>query len=146
MSTADGTVLTDRQLEVLEYRERGYTQQEVATELGTTDSNVSAIERSARENVEKAKQTLRVVRTLQSPVRFTVPAGTTFDALVDDVYAQGDAADVRIAYCRPELYSHLYNKLRSQTAQNCLTVDVEVGLAEDGSVDVLFEASSDVEM
>lgn len=146
MPTADGTVLTGRQLEVLEFRERGYTQKEIADELGTTDSNVSAIERSARKNVRKAKRTLRLVRTLQSPVRFTVPQGATFDTLVDEVYARGDEADIKVSYCRPELYSHLYNKLRSYTTQNRLTAAVEVGLAEDGEVKALVDESSEVDV
>lgn len=143
MSTAEGTVLTNRQLEVLEFREKGYTQQEIADKLGTTDSNVSAIERSAKENVRKAKQTLRLVRTVQSPVRFAVPPDATFDTLVDEVYAQGDKADIKISYCRPELYSHLYNKLESHTRQNQLTVTVEIGLTEAGEVKTSINGSSD---
>lgn len=142
MPTAEGTVLTDRQVEVLELREQGHTQQEVAEELGTTDSNVSAIERSARDNIQKAKHTLQLVRTIQSPVRFTVPQGTQFDTLVDEVYSQGDEADIKISYCRPELYSHLYNKLEAHTTQNNLQTAVEVGLHENGDVKVLPKPSA----
>ncbi|MGM0590756.1 MAG: sigma factor-like helix-turn-helix DNA-binding protein, partial [Halobacteriota archaeon] len=55
MVSAGSTTLTERQVEVLELREQGYTQREVADRLGTTDSNVSAIERAAEQNVEKAR-------------------------------------------------------------------------------------------
>jgi len=139
MPSADGTVLTDRQVEVLELRERGHTQAEVADRLGTTDSNVSAVERAATENVRKAEETLRLVRTVRSPVRFTVPEGTGFDTLVDEVYAQGDGADIKVSYCRPELYSHLYNKLEPYADRNRLNAAVEVGLSTNGDVTVLVE-------
>ncbi len=139
MPSTEATVLTDRQVEVLELREQGLTQQEVADRLGTTGSNVSAVERAAEENVRKARQTLELVRTVRSPVQFTVPADTKFDDLVGIVYDQGDEAGVKISYCRPELYSHLYNELETHTTQNRLETRVTVGLTEDGGVNVFTE-------
>jgi len=139
MTSAEETVLTDRQVEVLGLREQGLTQQEVADRLGTTASNVSAVERAAEENVRKARRTLALVRTVRSPVQFTVPADTKFDDLVGIVYDRGDEAGVKVDYCRPELYSHLYNELEPYTIQNRLEATVTVGLTEDGQVDVFTE-------
>ena len=139
MPLAEATVLTDRQVEVLELREQGLTQREVADRLGTTGSNVSAVERAAEENVRKARQTLELVRTVRSPVQFTIPADTKFDDIVGIVYDQGDEAGVKISYCRPELYSHLYNELEAHTTQNRLETRVTVGLTEDGGVNVFTE-------
>lgn len=139
MVTAEGTILTDRQVEVLELRERGNTQREVSDVLGTTDANVSAIERAAEENVEKARRTLELVRTLRSPTRFTVSADTSFDELVDEVYARGDAAGIKIAHCRPELYSHLYGQLDEYASRNRLDAAVDVGLTKEGDVKVFTE-------
>jgi Tfx family DNA-binding protein len=136
MTAVEQTILTDRQVEILELREQGYTQKEVASRLGTTDSNVSAIERAAEENVRKARGTLKLVRTLRSPVRFTVPAGAKFDELVGEVYSEGDEAGIKISYCRPELYSHLYHELEAYTSQNRLDTAVTFGLTEDGEVKV----------
>ena len=136
MTDTDGTVLTDRQVEVLELREQGYTQREVADRLGTTDANVSAVERAAEENVEKAWRTLELVRALRAPVQFTLPPGTTFEAVVDEVYARGDESGIKIAYCRPELYTHLYGQLEEYAAQNSLQRPVTLGLTEKGEVRV----------
>ena len=136
MVSARSTVLTDRQVEVLELREKGYTQQEVADVLGTTDSNVSAIERAAEANVEKARRTLELVRTLRSPARFTVRSGAYFDDLVDEVYSRGDEAGIKIGLCRPELYAHLYGTLEEDTSQNRLENPVEIGLTKNGDVKV----------
>lgn len=136
MVSTEETMLTARQVEVLELRQQGYTQQEVADQLGTTDANVSAIERAAEDNVVKARRTLELLRTIRAPAQFTVPTGTEFDTLVDRVYAEGDDAGIKIGYCRPELYAHLYGLLETVTQENRLTTDVTVGLATEGEVKV----------
>lgn len=142
MTDTDGTFLTDRQVEVLELREQGHTQQSVADRLGTTDANVSAIERAAEANVEKAWRTLELVRTLRAPVQFTRPPETSFDELVDEVYARGDTAGVKVDYCRPELYTHLYGRLEEYASQNHIDTAVTVGLTEDGDVRVYTDTGS----
>jgi len=136
MVSAESTALTDRQVEVLELREQGLTQQEVADRLGSTGSNVSAIERAAERNVAEARRTLQLIRTLRSPVRLAVDAGATFDDLVDTVYERADENGVKIAYCRPELYAHLFGQLEPHTTRNRLDTRIEVGLTRDGEVKV----------
>jgi len=139
MVSADTTILTERQVEVLELREQGLTQRAVADRLGTTGSNVSAVERAAERNVEQARRTLGLIRTIRSPVRLTVDAGTSFDDLVDAVYERGDEDGVKIAYCRPELYAHLFGQLEPHTGRNRLEDDVEIGLTRDGEVKVFVD-------
>jgi Tfx family DNA-binding protein len=136
MVSAESTTLTERQVEVLELREEGYTQREVAEKLGSTGSNVSAIERAAERNVEAARRTLRLVRTIRTPVRITVEAGTTFDDLVDIVYDRGDEAGTQIDYCRPELYAHLFGRLEGHTTRNRLDESVTLGVTREGEVTV----------
>lgn len=136
MVAPESTTLTERQVEVLELREAGLTQREVADELGTTDSNVSAIERAAEDNVRQARQTLELVRTIRAPTRFRAEAGLHFDDLVDAVYEAGNEAGIKLAYCRPELYSHLFGALEDHVAESELRRPVEIGLTEDGEVKV----------
>lgn len=132
----ENSLLTDRQAEVLKLREKGLTQRTVAERLGTTASNVSAVERAATDNVERARQTLEHVRLLRAPVRLTFERGNGFDEIVEEIYAAGDEAGVRIDYCRPELYSHLYTHLTESFDDSKLVQDVEVGLTRDGSVEL----------
>lgn len=136
MDEPASTVLTARQVEVLELREAGLTQQAIADQLGTTASNVSAVERAARENVEKARQTLELMRTIRSPARFSIAAGMTFDDLVQEIYDRGDETGIKLAYSRPELYAHLYEKLSEHTSENQLEAPVTIGLTDDGDVNV----------
>ncbi len=139
MAQTEGTILTDRQVEVLDLREQGLTQKEVAERLGTTDANVSAVERAAESNVEKARRTLELVRTLRAPVQFTLSPGASFDELVDEIYARGDDAGVKVAYCRPELYTHLYGQLEEQTSRNVLEDPVRIGLTGAGEVKIFTD-------
>lgn len=134
MATTDTTLLTERQREVLELRNRGHTQQEVAEEIGTTSSNVSAVERAAEENIEKAYRTVEYARTLSATKTFQIDAETHFGDVIERVYDEGDEADITIDYCRPELYSHLYGPLNNHTSGNKVRVDLEVGLTSDGEV------------
>lgn len=134
MSGSEETNLTARQLEVLELREEGLTQAAVADELGTTASNVSAIERAAEANVEKARRTLRVVHTIRSAVQFDADAGDSIDTLVDRIYERGDAADIRISYRKPELYGHLYHELEAVLENGELQRPVTVGITTAGRI------------
>lgn len=131
---AAGTILTERQVEVLRLREEGRTQREVAEVLGTTASNVSAVERAAQENVTKARRTLELVRLLHAPVRFAVEDGATFDEVVDRIYAVGDDCGIKVDYCKPELYSHLYAQLEAHFENSRLAEPIEIGITEDGDV------------
>lgn len=131
-----GTILTEKQARVLAERERGRTQREIAEQLGTTASNVSAIERAAEANVEKAHQTLALARTLRAPARITVDAGTAFDELVREVYERGDAAGIKVDYCRPELYSHLYAHLQEHCDRGEITSRLTIGLTREGTVEL----------
>ena len=135
-SAADSTILTDRQVEVLQLREQGYTQQEVAERIGTTDSNVSAIERAATENIEKARRTLELAATLSASVTFEISAGTHFGDVIETVYTKGDTFDIKVVYSRPELYSHLYELLKEYTEGNKVHYDVTIGLTREGEVNV----------
>lgn len=136
MVDPDATFLTERQVEVLELREEGLTQREIAERFETTDSNVSAVERAARENVAKARRTLELVRTMRSPGRVTVEAGTSFDEFVDRIYESGDETGIKVDYARPELYGHLYEELQAHTDGNELQTAVEVRLTSGGDVTV----------
>jgi len=130
------TILTAKQARVLERRERGLTQQEIADDMGTTASNVSAIERAAQANVEKARRTLEQVRVLKAPAKVTVRAGATFEALVDRVYERADAAGIKVDYCRPELYTHLYTHLTDRADGDEITAPITVGIGAGGDVEI----------
>lgn len=134
------STFTERQIEVLRRRARGQTQQEIATEFGTTASNISRIEAAAETNIDKAHRTIDVARLIHAAVRFQAAPGTEFDTLVDLIYEHGDTADIVIEYARPKLYAYLYSELAEVAADNTLQESVEVGITEAGELSVAVDA------
>jgi Tfx family DNA-binding protein len=86
----DTTILTRRQMEVLVLRERGFKQATIAGRLGTSRANVSGIEASARENVARARETVRIADLLSAPIRVEISSDSD---LYDVPYRVFDACD-----------------------------------------------------
>ncbi|RAW44551.1 RNA polymerase subunit sigma-70 [Halorubrum sp. 48-1-W] len=100
---ADASVLTERQAEVLALRERGLRQSDIADRLGTSRANVSSVEASARDNVERAKETVAFAEALSAPVRVEIPAGTDLYDAPKRVYDACDEAGVKVSQTAPDL-------------------------------------------
>ena len=128
------TFLTERQTQVLSRRHAGLTQREIAEELGTSVPNISAVERAARDNVERARRTVELAGRLEAAVRFVQPQGTHLRELVEAVYAAGDEAGVKLPVADPELAAYLRVALRDRFEGRRLVEPVEVGVTPDGDV------------
>ncbi|MFB6309721.1 MAG: Tfx family DNA-binding protein [Salinirussus sp.] len=137
MVDASATVLTERQVEVLELRATGLTQAEVADQLNTTVSNISGIERAAEDNVEKARRTLELVEGLRAATHLEIPAGTGIEEAVAAVYERGDEAGIEIAYARPELSARLFEQLEGVLSDGALEQSIKIGLTDQGEVFVV---------
>ena len=142
---ASANVLTRRQAEVLALRERGVAQAAIAERLGTSRANVSSVESSARENVEKAERTVELARALRSAVNFTVPSGSTFEDIIDGIYNEGDRSGISIKYTRPELQSILFESLETYARGDQLETAIEVGVRTNGTVEVYPARSLDAD-
>jgi Tfx family DNA-binding protein len=142
-AAVDGTVLTERQAEVLSLRSEGLTQREIAERLGTSVANVSSVERAGRRNVESAERTLVLAELLRASTRVSATPGTDLRVLVDRIYDRADAAGTRVAYTEPELSSHLKAELGEQLDGRQLRTHVEIGITDDGKVDVLATPGPD---
>src|SRR6056297_2570265 len=70
------SVLTRRQAQVLVLREQGESQAAIADAIGSSRANVSSIEASGRENVERSRETVAFADALHAPVRVNIDTGT----------------------------------------------------------------------
>lgn len=131
---ADGTSLTARQAEVLMLRREELTQSAIADKLGTSVANVSAVESAGRENIERARRTLILAYRLAAAHWFTANRGTHLRELVEDVYAHGDAVDVKVTFSHPELSAFLHVQFQDRLDGRRLMVPVALGITPDGSV------------
>jgi Tfx family DNA-binding protein len=131
---ADETFLTERQAEILRLRTEGLTQREIADRLETSVPNISAIERAARDNVERARRTVDMADRIDTDVWFRQDAGAHLRDVVDAIYTAGDDAGVKITFSDPELAAYLHVHLRDQLDGRRLTDPVEIGITQDGGV------------
>jgi Tfx family DNA-binding protein len=130
------SVLTRRQAEVLVYRERGVAQADIADELGTSRANVSSIEASARENVEKARETVAFAEALDAPVRISIEAGTDLYDVPNRVYSACDEAGVKVTRTAPELMKLVGDAAGDAVQGRRVRTDITVAVTGEGEVNV----------
>lgn len=132
----DESVLTRRQAEVLALREQGLSQAAIADRLGTSRANVSGIESSARENVEKARETIAFMETLRAPVRVNVDSGTDLYEVPQLVYEACDEAGVKVMHTAPDLMELINEAAGDAIRGRQVAEEILVGVTSDGEVRV----------
>ena len=133
---AEASVLTRRQAEVLAFRERGVSQADIAEKLGTSRANVSSVESSARENIEKARETVAFAEALSAPVRVTVEAGTDLYDVPNMVYSACDEAGVKVNRTAPEVMRLVGEAAGDAVHGREVRRDITVSVTGDGTVQV----------
>ena len=134
--------LTHRQATVLALREKGADQGEIAAHLDCTRANVSNIERSARENIEKARATLSFAEKLTAPVRVKLHTDVGLHEIPDRIYEACDAVDVKVNYGAPELMRKIATVSPASEQRGRLVEDLVVTVTSEGEVH-LVSASDD---
>lgn len=130
------SVLTRRQAEVLALRERDVPQRAIADELGTSRANVSSVEASARNNVERAHETVAFAEALRAPVRVAVDAGTDLYDVPSRVFSACDEAGVKVNRTAPELMKLVGDAAGDAVVGREVKRDLIVSVTGDGQVRV----------
>lgn len=100
---AESNILTRRQVEVLALRERGLKQATIANRLDTSRANISGIEASARNNVARARETVRIADLLSAPVQVEISSDSDLYDVPYEVFDACDDAGVKVNEDAPEL-------------------------------------------
>jgi hypothetical protein len=102
MIKPEETHLTKRQFEVLKLKMEGRSLTEIAEKFGTSRSNISRIARIAEENVKKARNTLKLIQTIEWPIRVNVRMGANVYQVSEKVFKRADEKGIKISYNYPE--------------------------------------------
>ncbi len=132
----DTSVLTRRQAQVLALRQQGVSQAAIAEALGTSRANVSSIEGSARDNLEKARETVAFAEALRAPVRIQIPAETDLYDVPQQVYDACDEEGVKVDHTAPDLMKIISDAAGDAVSGRQVDEDLIVGVTSDGSVRV----------
>ncbi|MFQ6050354.1 MAG: Tfx family DNA-binding protein [Candidatus Hydrothermarchaeota archaeon] len=135
-----GTFLTDKQIKILELRNKNYTQSEIAELIGTSVSNVSILEKRAKENVRRAKRTLELYQLLLCPVRITIEEDTDLFEIPERVYEVANSMGIKVSLDSPSMIENI--NVRGLAKGRKIKREFMIGLRNDGGVEI-FEVGSD---
>ena len=127
-------LLTERQMEVLRYRRQGLTQQQIADIIATSKANVCTIEKSAMENIRRAKETLDFLYTLDSTHLCSIKSGTDLFDVPPIIFSEAEKLNIKVKYDTISLINHLRDSRPKSYQARSLSENVEVYLTTDGDI------------
>jgi Tfx family DNA-binding protein len=125
---------TERQLQVLQLRLRGLSQQEVADMLGTTRSNISILEKRAHQNILRAEQTLKQWMMIRAPISLKANAGTDVFDLPKMIFEAADKRSLRLPVTSLDIIVQLRRKAPGIFKRRALEKDAEIFVTEEGEI------------
>ena len=127
-------LLTGRQREVLRYRKQGLTQQQIADIINTSKANVCTIEKAAYENIEKAKETLEFIYTLDATHLCTIKTGTDLFYAASEIYDEAEKLHIKVRYDSITLINRLKKANPGKFKGRFVREDVDVYINEEGEL------------
>ena len=128
------SLFTERQLQVLQLRLRGLSQQEVADQLGTTRSNISILEKRAHQNILRAEQTLKQWMMIRAPISLKIKAGTDVFDLPRMIFEAADKRAMRLPVTSLDIIVQLRRKAPGLFKRRALEKDAEIYVTEEGEI------------
>jgi Tfx family DNA-binding protein len=127
-------LLTDRQKEVLRYRKQGLTQQQIANIISTSKANVCTIEKSAMENIRRAKETLEFLYTLDATHLCTIQAGTDLLDIAPFIYREAEKLGIKVKYDTISLINKVRDAVPERFRARHIRENIEVYINEEGEL------------
>jgi len=129
---ASYSFLTKRQLEVLQMRHQGLSQQDVADRLGTTRSNISILEKRAHQNIARAQRTVQQWMMIRAPISVIVKGGTDVFEIPRMIFAAADEMGIRLHVTSMDILVQLRRNAPLLFHKRVLERDVRIYMKENG--------------
>ena len=126
--------LTNTQIKVLKLRKKGLTQEEIAKLMNTSRANICMIERRARENIEKAKDTLKIYKDIISPIKLVVDKDTDVFQIPKLIYETSNKHNIHINYNSLELIDMIHNNMKNHIEKRIVKKPFVINILEDGNI------------
>jgi hypothetical protein len=124
--------LTKRQLEVLQMRHQGLSQQDVADRLGTTRSNISILEKRAHQNIARAQRTVQQWMMIRAPISLFVKGGTDVFEIPRMIFAAADEMGIKLHVTSMDILVQLRRNAPQLFHKRVLGRDVRIYVNENG--------------
>ena len=126
--------LTNTQIKVLKLRKKGLTQEEIAKLMNTSRANICMIERRARENIEKAKNTLKIYKNIISPIKLVIDRDTDVFQIPKLIYETSNKHNIHINYNSLELIDMIHNNMKNHIEKRIVKKPFVINILEDGNI------------
>jgi Tfx family DNA-binding protein len=127
-------LLTDRQKEVLRYRKQGLTQQQIADIISTSKANVCTIEKSAMENIRRARETIEFLYTLDATHLCTIKAGTDLIEVASGIYDEAEKLGIKVKYDTITLINKLRESSPERFRARYIRENIDVYINKEGEL------------
>jgi Tfx family DNA-binding protein len=127
-------LLTDRQKEVLRFRKQGLTQQQIADIIQTSKANVCTIEKSAMENIRRARETLDFLYTLDATHLCTIEAGTDLLDVAPYIYRESEKLGIKVKYDTISLINKVREAAPERFRARHVKEAIEVYINDEGDL------------
>jgi len=127
-------LLTDRQKEVLRYRKQGLTQQQIADIISTSKANVCTIEKSATENIRRARDTLEFLYTLDATHLCTIQAGMDLLDVAPFIYSEAEKIGIKVKYDTISLINKIRESSPDRFKARHVRDTIEVYINDEGDL------------
>lgn len=126
--------LTEKQIKVLQLRQKGQSQQEVADMMGTTRSNISILEKRAHQNIARSRITLRQWMTIQAPIHLKILTGTDVFDIPARIFQAADRNSIQLPSTSLDIIDQLRRMAPKLFKKRALLQDIEIYVTEDGEI------------
>jgi len=126
--------LTKQQLTVLRMRKDGKTQAEISELLGTSRANVSLLEGRAKDNIERARETLNEWEEITAPIKLHFPEGTDILEVPKVVFDEIDENEIKVKSDMLSLLARLKAECPDKLNNRILRNELLVLISPDGEV------------
>jgi len=126
--------LTNTQIKVLKLRKKGLTQEEIAKMMDTSRANISMIEKRAKENVEKAKNTLKIYNDIIAPVKIIIKEGTDVFDIPKMVFKISDENDIHVKYSSLEILDLINKNAKECIDKRIVKKPFVINILESGEI------------
>jgi Tfx family DNA-binding protein len=131
-----GTMLTQRQWNVMRLRSLGLTQTQVAKRLRTTRENVTIIEHRAHKNLRAAKATLTAIEELSGSMELILPSGVSIFEATSMILRRADVLRIKVKMDADSILATLRAKRRGRIRGHHLIAVIKVKISSDGSLQI----------
>ncbi|ABR56302.1 Tfx family DNA-binding protein [Methanococcus aeolicus] len=126
--------LTETQIKVLKLRKKGLTQEKIAEQLNTSRANISMIEKRAKENIAKAKETLKIYNNIIAPLKLIIPEGTDVLDIPKQILEVSDINDITIPYAQLEMLELIHKSVPECLYNRVVKKSFTINILENGEL------------